>query len=154
MEKTKCLVASIIQKIEWFPPLLARIIIAYVFVQAGWGKIHHLPHVIDYFKSLGIPAAQIQAPFVAWIEVIGGACIGLGLMTRLISLPLIGTMVVALITAKRPEIHTLMDLFGMSEFLYAVILSWLFTAGPSCFSIDRFICPLCKPSDSACSIKS
>jgi putative oxidoreductase len=61
----------------------------------------------------------------------------LGLFTRLAAIPLIVVMIVAIATAKRSEIGGLSDLLGFVEMLYIVLLSWLATAGPGPFSLDR-----------------
>jgi putative oxidoreductase len=125
--------------LEWFPPLLARITIAGVFVQTGWGKLHHLDKVVEFFTQLGIPAPQFQAPFVAANEFVCGSLLLVGLFTRLASVPLAISMVVALITAKASDIHDMSDLFGQSEYLYIVVLVWLFFRGAGCLSLDAWL---------------
>ena len=60
-----------------------------------------------------------------------------GLQTRLAALLLSGTMVVALFTAKRADITGPLDLVGMTEFLYLVLLAWLATAGAGAISLDE-----------------
>jgi putative oxidoreductase len=126
-------------QLNWAPRLLAQISIGLVFVESGWGKLHSLPKVIEYFESLHIPAAQIQAPMVAGIEFGCGALILVGLATRIAALPLVGTMVVAIITAKAAEFETWTDVFGISEFLMIVILGYLICYGASPLSLDHLI---------------
>ncbi len=121
------------------PALVARIVVGFVFVLAGWGKLNHLGSTIEYFQQIGIPAAGIQAPFVACVEFFGGLALMAGLGARLVSLFLSGTMVVALITAKREEISGITDLFGLSEFLYVVIFFWIIVEGAGRFSVDAKI---------------
>ena len=55
----------------------------------------------DFLASLGVPFPAAQAPFVAGLEFVGGICLVLGLLTRLMGLGLAATMVVALLTADR-----------------------------------------------------
>lgn len=118
------------------PEILARVTIGSVFVESGWGKLHNLPKVIAYFESLHIPLAHLQAPVVSVIELVAGAFVLLGFMTRLSSLPLIGIMVVAISTAKLDDIESISSLFELSEFLYIVILTWLVIYGSQYLSID------------------
>ena len=127
-------------------PAGTRLCLGFVFVQSGWGKLHNLPNVVDYFASLGIPAPQVQAPFVASVELLGGALLLAGLLTRVVSIPLAATMVVALVTAKRADVHGLGDLFGTIEFLYLVALGQLAAFGPGPASLDRFLFRRPKPS--------
>lgn len=119
--------------------LLIRLVIGIVFVQSGWGKLHNLPKVIEFFESLKIPAPQIQAPFVASTELICGGLLVLGLATRLASLPLIITMIVALVTAKKEDISGFTDLFAIYEFLYILMMATLISFGPGRWALDRWV---------------
>lgn len=137
-----------LEKVAWFPPLLARVTVGYVFVESGWGKLHNLDKVVEFFQSLGIPAASLQAPFVAGTELVCGALLFVGLMTRLVSIPLIGTMVVAILTAKREELvgGGFSALTGMTEWLYIVLLVWLVFTGGGKVSVDHVLKKkFCKP---------
>lgn len=121
------------------PNLLSRIVIGTVFIQSGWGKLHDLDKVISYFESLGIPFANIQAPFVATTELVAGGFILVGLLTRLSSLPLIGIMTVAIMTAKWEDVSGLSSMYDMSEFLYIMILLWILANGAGYFSADNVL---------------
>ena len=68
----------------------------------------------------------------------------MGLFTRLASIPLLITMVVAIATAKRAEISGLPDLLGLVEFLYVVLLLWLAAGGPGPLSADRMLARLSR----------
>lgn len=120
-------------------PLLARATLGYVFVESGWGKVHNLSTVAEYFAELGIPAASFQAVFVSYVELVCGALVLVGFAARLAAVPLVGTMIVALITAKASDIASVSDLTGTLEFCYAVLLAWLALAGPGRASIDDVI---------------
>lgn len=126
------------------PELISRLTIGWVFIESGWGKLHNLAQVTDYFESLNIPLAHIQAPFVSALELVAGLMVFLGIFTRLASLPLIGIMTVALLTAKREDISDFSSLLGISEFLYIVILIWLATYGSQCLSLGGALCKLSK----------
>jgi putative oxidoreductase len=121
------------------PEILFRLTIGVVFAESGWGKLHHLPKVIEFFESLNIPYASLQAPFVGTLELVAGLLILFGFLVRLSSFSLIPVMVVALATAKREEITDLSSLFGLSEFLFLVILIWLTANGSRSFSVDQFL---------------
>ena len=131
------LVLRVSTGLRWLPPTVARLAVGWIFLQSGWGKLNDLPKVVAYFADLGIPAPQFQAPLAAATEFVCGALLLLGLGTRLASLPLIGTMLVAILTALRGDIHELSDLFGLAEFLYIALLLWLGAYGPGPISLDR-----------------
>ncbi len=137
--KVRTLVLTIAGKLAWLPPTLTRITIGWLFLQTGWGKVHNLGQITDYFRSLGIPAPEIQAPLASATELVCGALILAGLFTRLASVPLIVTMTVALATAKKNDIHAVDDLFGIDEYLYIVLLVYLGVAGPGPLSLDRLL---------------
>src|SRR5437016_1652181 len=54
---------AVARRLWWLAPLLARVTVGWVFVTTGWGKLHNLQKIIDYFTELGIPYPQLQAPF-------------------------------------------------------------------------------------------
>jgi putative oxidoreductase len=110
-----------------------------VFLQSGWGKLHSLDKVVGFFTQLGIPAPEFQARLVACTELVCGALLLLGLATRIATIPLMITMLVALLTALKGDIHELSDLFGLSEFLYVVLLAWLGVYGAGPISLDRIV---------------
>jgi putative oxidoreductase len=128
-----------LSQFQWLPALMTRVTVGLVFVESGWGKLHHLERVTEYFTSLGIPFPALQAPFVAGVEVIGGAMLLVGLASRWAAIPLIATMVVAIMTAKMADITGLTDIFGFSEFLYIVLLVWVLIFGSGFLSLDRIL---------------
>jgi putative oxidoreductase len=127
---------STTQRLALLPPLFARVAVGVVFVSTGWGKLQHLDRTIAFFQSLGIPAAEYQAPFVAATELGCGLLLVLGVATRFVAMPLIGTMVVAIATALWPELEGAVDLFGREEFLFIVLLVWIAIAGAGAVSFD------------------
>lgn len=151
-ENTDCkgigaLACRVREKLTWLPPLLARLAIGVIFIQSGWGKLHHLDKVTEFFAALGIPAPGIQAPFVATVELVCGALVLIGLFTRIAAIPLIGVMIVAILTAKLKEITMISDLFSMFEYLYIILLAWLAMAGAGSISIDCWRCCRHKKGD-------
>src|SRR5438132_14016972 len=96
--------AARLSRLSWLPPTLARIALGVVFAGTGWGKLHNLAKIASFFADLGIPAPGFNAVLVSSAELICGALLLVGLFTRLASIPLVVTMVVAIATAKRSEI--------------------------------------------------
>jgi putative oxidoreductase len=115
------------------------VILGVVFTHSGWGKLHNLDQVARFFASLGVPAPELQAPFVASVELVCGALVLVGLATRLAAIPLIGTMVVALATALAPKITGANALFGLAELLYVALLLQLAIGGAGALSIDQLL---------------
>jgi len=130
---------SSLQKLNWLPVLLARISLGSVFILSGWGKLHNLDKVTEFFTELGIPYASLNAGLVGFSEFVCGVLILLGLLTRLASIPLIAIITVAIITAKRADISGVTDLLALEEFVYIVIFLWLIVQGAGKISLDQFI---------------
>jgi putative oxidoreductase len=130
---------QLLQKLEWTGPLLVRLTLGIVFAVTGWGKLHSLDKVTEFFESLNIPAASLQAPMVATIEFAGGLLLIAGLGTRIASALLIGTMAVAIYTAKLPELHGVVDLVNTIEWTYLAMFVWLVVHGAGKASVDHLI---------------
>ena len=130
------LIHSVSRRLRWLPPSVARLTVGWVFLQSGWGKLQNLPKVVAFFTELGIPAPRFQAPLAATAEFVSGALLLVGLFTRVATLPLIATMIVAILTAKKADVSELSDLFGMGEYLYITLLLWLGAYGAGPISID------------------
>lgn len=142
MKKLCCLydqAIGVTLKLNWLPPLLARISIGSIFIIAGWGKIHNIQKVIGYFTDLGIPLPELHANLVAYTELTCGSLIIIGLLTRLVSIPLMITMIVAILTAKRSEIGGATDLLGLDEFIYIIFFIWLIIGGAGKISVDALL---------------
>jgi putative oxidoreductase len=139
LSRLRRLVLRVSTSLRWLPPTVARLTLGWVFVESGWGKLHNIEKVVGFFTDLGIPAPQLQAPFVAATELVCGVLLLLGLATRLASLPLIGTMVVAILTARRSEITGISDIFGFIEYLYIALCLWLGAYGAGPISLDALV---------------
>jgi len=130
---------AMLSRVEFSGPFIARLSVGVMFAQSGWAKLHDLGKVIEFFHSIGIPFPELQAPFVAAIEFGCGLLVALGLGTRVAAIPLIATMVVAILTALRDQIGGIVDLLVLSEFTYIAVLTWLALAGPGSVSLDALL---------------
>ena len=128
-----------LDRLSWVGPLAVRLSLGAVFLGTGWGKLHNLGQVTSFFTELGIPFPAAQATMVSGIELVGGTLIILGLFTRFAALPLMGTMVVAILTAKRPEIEGIRSLLAFEESTYLAGFLWLFVAGAGKASLDALL---------------
>lgn len=86
------------------PTILIRLLVGLVvFLPEGIQKLA-FPEILGAgrFAKIGIPLPDIMGPFVGTVETLCGALIILGLFTRLAAIPLIVTMVVAIVSTKIP----------------------------------------------------
>jgi putative oxidoreductase len=130
---------AVAKKLDSLVLLVARLTVGVLFVSTGWGKVHNLEKVTGFFTELGIPAPGFNAVLASYSELICGSLLVIGLASRLAALPLVVTMIVALVTAKRGEIHGLADLFGLVEWTYIPILLVVAVFGPGVASLDTLV---------------
>jgi len=116
-----------------------RLTVGIEFISTGWGKVHNLEKVIGFFGDLGIPAPAFNATLASYTELVGGTLLVLGLASRLAACPLLVTMVVAILTAKKDELHGVTDLVGFIEWTYLALLAVVVVLGPGAASADAWI---------------
>jgi putative oxidoreductase len=126
------------------PFLLAvRLYWGWQFAQNGWGKLHRLPDIVQYFASLGIPAPALNAYFVSGLEFVGGILLILGFGSRVIGLLLSIDMIVAYLAADRAALKQIFSDPGKFynadpyTFLFASLMVLIF--GPGLFALDTLI---------------
>ncbi|MGE6454638.1 HvfX family Cu-binding RiPP maturation protein [Shewanella baltica] len=106
--------ASLYQKLlnmsryfDGIAPLALRIYLAPVLMQAGYNKLAHFDDTVAWFANpdwgLGLPMPAVMAGLAAGTEFFGAILLLLGLATRLISIPLMVTMLVAAFTVHWPN---------------------------------------------------
>ncbi|SNY54042.1 putative oxidoreductase [Arsukibacterium tuosuense] len=87
-------------------PLLLRLILAPVLIQAGWNKFSHFADTVAWFGNsdwgLGLPLPWLLASLAIAAELVGGVMLLLGLLTRLVTIPLLVTMLVAIFAVHLP----------------------------------------------------
>ncbi len=96
--------------------LFVRLYWGVQLVQSGWGKLHHLSNVTEFFSSLGLPAPAVMAVAIACLEFFGGIMLALGLLTRPVALVLTINLIMAYVTADR---EALFSIFSDPDKFYA-----------------------------------
>jgi putative oxidoreductase len=123
--------------------LFVRLYWGWQIAQNGWGKLHNLAHVTEFFSSLGLPAPGPTAAFVSTIEFVGGICLALGLLSRFFGLVLTIDMLMAYITADRDSLLAIFsdpDKFTHADpytILFAALIVLIF--GPGKIALDTLL---------------
>ena len=128
-----------ITRFEWLGPLLLRLVFGWFWLETGWAKLHNLEFFSQRFVEWGIPFPMLSATASGAVDLVGGALLILGLGTRLIAIPMIVNMLVALAVVVLPTISTLDEFVELDEVLYVAVLFWLLMAGPGKASLDQLI---------------
>jgi putative oxidoreductase len=121
--------------LERFQPqfrALLRIMTALLFMDHGLAKLIHFP----------VPQPGVPAPLpplllaAAWIEVIGGTLITLGLFTRLAAFLCAGEIAIGYFLMHFPRSFWPIVNMGEGAILYCFIFLYLAAAGPGAWSVD------------------
>ncbi|AMW77534.1 hypothetical protein AMD27_00490 [Acinetobacter sp. TGL-Y2] len=114
--------------------LIARVLMAYIFIVAGWGKLTAYQATVGYMESMGVPAFML--PLTILVELGGGLALLLGFQARFAALGLAGfSLITALIFhSGADDAINLMKNFAMAGGLIFLVLH-----GAGKISIDHLI---------------
>ena len=131
---------------------VVRVMAGSVFFWEGILKFVYVNQGVGRFTKLGIPFPSFTAPFVGWLEIVGGILLIAGLGTRLIAVPFIVEMLVAMLSTKPrlflgtlplppPPVPPQVGIWAVLHEIrseYAQIMSCIFLliAGPGPWSVD------------------
>jgi len=123
--------------------LLVRLYWGFQMMQTGWGKLHNLAKVTDFFTNLGIPLPAVTAPLIVGLEFLGGILTMLGLGSRLLALLLACDMIGAFIAADREALFSIFSdpdkFYAASPYTFLVAFSIILIFGPGRYSIDALL---------------
>ena len=123
--------------------LLVRLYWGWQLIESGWGKLHHLEKVTEFFTSLNLPMPAQMAVFISCVEFFGGLFLAIGLFSRMTALVLTINMIMAYVTADREALLSFFsdpDKFSAAApyvFLVASLIILIF--GPGKFCVDYLL---------------
>ncbi|HEY2623328.1 DoxX family protein [Dyella sp. Tek66A03] len=130
---------QMLRTIEWLGPLTVRVVFGYFWLETGIAKVHNLEGFTMRFMGWGIPFPAFSAGLSAWTELIGGLLLMLGLFTRLVCIPMLINMAVAVTLVVSSNLMGLDDYVEADEVVYSLIFFWLLIAGPGKASLDTLL---------------
>lgn len=125
-----------------FALLLARLVLAVLFLVDGWPKLASGPHLPGELPGLDSPIWAAYLPGA--VELIGGVLLALGLFVRIAALPLTALMIVTFFQANATLLargwgNLLSRRLDESSLVLAVVTLLLFTTGAGKLSLDYLI---------------
>ena len=149
--------------------LLLRLMAGGVFFWEGILKLVYTNQGVGRFTKLGIPFPALSAHFVAGLEIVGGLLLLAGLMTRVIAVPFIAEMVVAILSTKialylgtsplpLPPAPPIVGAWAVlheirSEWAQILTSLFLFAAGPGSFSLDAWLVRRRRAAESSAGVR-
>jgi putative oxidoreductase len=128
-----------LQRVEWIGPLVVRVVFGYFWLETGIAKVHNLDGFTQRFVGWGIPFPAFSAGLSAWTELVGGLLIMLGLFTRLVCIPMLINMAVAVTLVVSANLMSFDDYVEADEIVYSLIFFWLLISGPGKASLDTWV---------------
>jgi uncharacterized membrane protein YphA (DoxX/SURF4 family) len=135
--------------------LLIRLMAGAVFLWEGILKFVYTNQGVGRFTKLGFPAPHFTATADGWLEIIGGTLLLTGFLTRLIAIPFIIEMIVAMASTKiplylgtsplpLPPVPPQIGFWAVlheirSEYAQLMSCAFLLIAGPGAWSLDAVL---------------
>lgn len=124
--------------------ILIRLSVGLVFLSEGAQKfLFPLQLGAGRFAKIGLPAPEILAPIVGTMEILCGAAVAIGALTRIAAVPLIAVMCVAIASTKFPIL--IADGFwamaheARTDFAMLLGVTFLLLVGAGPLSIDAVL---------------
>ena len=121
------------------PLFLMRIVLAYGFWGPATMKWNNMDGIIEWFTGMGMPFPTLNAYMAASTEMAGVFLLASGLFTRLISIPLMLVMLVAIFTVHFTNGFEAGNNGYEIPLYYLLMLLTLFIYGAGKFSLDNLI---------------
>jgi putative oxidoreductase len=119
------------------PLLIMRLVLAYGFYHAAKMKWADINAIIAWFQQAKFPVPPLSAYLVASFEALGTLLLILGLFTRLITIPLMFIMLVAIFAVHWPNGYEASNNGFEIPLYYLIMLFTLFIMGPGIISVDH-----------------
>jgi putative oxidoreductase len=123
--------------------LFVRLYWGWQLIESGWGKLHNLPKVIDFFASLGLPFPGPTAFSISCLEFFGGIFLAVGLLTHLTALALTINMIVAYITADREALFSVFSdpdkFYAAAPYTFLIASLIILIFGPGKIALDTLL---------------
>jgi putative oxidoreductase len=120
--------------------LFVRLYWGWQLAQSGWGKLHHLSNVAEYFGTLGLPMPAQMAVFIACIEFFGGIFLALGLASRVTGLVLTVNMIMAYVIGDREALLSFFSdpdkFMAAAPFIFLIVSLIVLIFGAGKISVD------------------
>lgn len=131
---------ALAHKLKDLPPLIFRFILAYGFFEPALKKLNNFNDIVGWFGSgLHIPFPYLNAVMAVTVENLAYVLLPLGLATRLISIPLMVVMVVAIVTVHLDNGFACSKNGFEIPFYYFFMLFSLAITGPGKLSLDALL---------------
>ena len=134
-------------------PIPLRLIVGYGFMQHGFSKLSRGPdEFVAILHAMGVPHPHFMAWLTILTELLGGLAVLLGAFVRIVSMPMVAVLLVAMFKVHLPYGFSSIRLLAVTPtgakfgpvgyeiiLLYLACLAALIIGGPGPFAIDGLI---------------
>jgi putative oxidoreductase len=131
--------ASKLEMLKDLSPLIFRLLLAYGFYEPAMNKLADIHAIGEWFAGMGLPAPYFQAYLATFTECAGVLLLTIGLGTRIITIPLIVTMIVAIKTVHWENGFPAGDNGYEIPLYYMLMLFSLLLTGSGKLSVDYLL---------------
>jgi putative oxidoreductase len=132
-------IENITESLKDLPLLLIRLTLAYGFYTPAINKWQDINAIASWFESMNYPLPKLNAYMAAGTEMAGVVFLSLGFASRIISLPLIVVMLVAIFTVHFGNGWEASNNGFEIPFYYLVMLFVILIYGPGKISLEGII---------------
>lgn len=123
--------------------LLCRLYWGGLFMLGGWEKLNNISHFITLLKSYHFIFPEFMSYLAVLTEFIGGMLLIIGFASRLVSVPLIITMLTAYATVHIASLYVFFQtpsvFVAESPFNFLLTALLVLAFGPGYFSVDYLL---------------
>jgi putative oxidoreductase len=138
---------------EKYASLILRLVVGFGFMAHGWAKLSRGTAGFEkLLQQTGVPLPHLTSYIVPYVELLGGFAILIGALTAIVAIPLIATMLVAMITIQFKFGYSSVKTIGLTasgplfgppgyeiNLLYIAALIALILYGPGMYSVDQWL---------------
>jgi putative oxidoreductase len=123
--------------------LLVRLYWGWQLIESGWGKLHNLDRVTQFFGSLNLPMPAQMAIFISCVEFFGGIFLAIGLLSRMTALVLTINMIMAYVIADREALFSVLSdpdkFYAAAPYTFLIASLIVLFFGPGKFCVDYLL---------------
>ena len=132
-------ISRMLELLKDIPLLLMRLVLAYGFWGPAMMKWNNMSGIADWFDSMGYPFPTLNAYLAGTTELLGAVLMVIGIGTRIISIPMMFIMFIAIFTVHISNGFEAGNNGFEIPLYYLIMLFTLMIYGPGKYSLEGLL---------------